>query len=129
MKDFFEPEDFCDMGFAEMDYACDQANKKLNKLIESCPVVYLNWGTSKPYNMDFNINDHSHKARLAFIEEIKKEPCKHEPNTYETSTIVEGFLPARPGYFSRTESEKCIFISPKCQHCGIELQATWSEKK
>lgn len=103
MKDLFEPEDFCDIDFAAMDYAADVANKKLNKLIESWPVVYQ-FGNSW---LPLNGTDATHKARLAFIEEIKKEPCKHEPED---------------GWF--------MLSSPtKCKHCGTQLQITWKESK
>ena len=90
--------------------------EKLNALIESAPVVYC----SKPDKENSHLWNHhkcdgygTHKAHLMFIEEIKKEPCKHE--TYEKNTFDGAF-----------------FGSPwttSCKHCGVELVATWSEKK
>lgn len=135
--DFFHASDFIGrIPSGETHAAALVANKKLNNMIESWPVVILVDSGLHPSHNKWVVDDGGHnmskfikKARLAFIEEIKKEPCKHEPNTYETSTIVEGFMPANPGFFHRSESEKCILIVPKCKHCGIELQATWSEKK
>ncbi len=114
MKNFFKPEDFEGNdnfdGFTFSDNrekASSIANEKLNAAIESWPVVYgqlpvsgFSWtGPKQWYD--------THKARLAFIEEIVKEPCKHEPigDCYVSSGVI------------------------KCQHCGVRLQATWSEKK
>jgi hypothetical protein len=107
MKDFFEVKDFIYKSTLDYDQgqvAAAIANKKLNEIIQSWPVVYgqlpvsgFSWtGPKQWYD--------THKARLAFIEEIVKEPCKHEP------TIHRGL-----GYI--------------CKNCGVELQATWSEKK
>lgn len=82
------------------------------KQIENAPVVYgvfkggvftvpdprlgLRSGTSSP---------ETHTARLVDIQEIKKEPCKHEPDWEE-----EGVG------------------RPYCKHCGCELVADWREK-
>jgi len=59
----------------------------------------------------------THKARLAFIEEIKKEPCKHEPEDIQI--------------FNASGNYRFSFGAgiSKCKYCGVELQATWSEKK
>jgi len=111
MKDFFKAKDFA-QGIGEniQQINADYANEKLNKLIESWPVVY---GSNKRPLDGWNEKSYestTHKARLAFIEEIKKEPCKHEPIQFQDD---EGNLAAN-------------FI---CRHCGVELVATWSEKK
>jgi hypothetical protein len=51
-----------------------------------------------------NVYKETHKARLAFIEPIAKEDCKHEP--------IES-----------------VMIGHICMYCGVKLQATWTEKK
>lgn len=105
MKNFFKPEDFVNCGRIYQDCA-DVANEKLDALIESWPVVYgqlpisdFNWTGPKQYH-------DTHKARLAFIEEIVKESCKHKPAHFESD-------------------DQHI----NCKYCGVELRATWSEKK
>jgi len=113
MKDFFKPEDFQGQDFFTL-YRCEEmakaANEKLNKLIESWPVVYgYSTKSVAPWSAD-RCNSDTHKARLAFVEEIVKEPCKHEPD------LLEMF-------------QKSGLQNSKCKHCGVELQATWSEKK
>lgn len=45
---------------------------------------------------------------LAFIEEIKKEPCKHEP---------------KRNFQNGAE----MLPEPKCYHCGVKLVAEWKE--
>lgn len=125
MKDFFKPEDFDDRdpgpGKAYMltrEESAQIANEKLNALIESWPVVYGK--PLRPTNPDpealkryqwseNKISGDTHTARLAFIEEIIKVPCKHEPFFEEYGGGLRG--PAQ------------------CIHCGVELQLTWSEKK
>ena len=81
----------------------------LNKLIESWPVVYASKpdGKSELWSNNETTGHDTHRAFLAFIEEIKKEPCKHEPGAYQAS----------------------LGETIRCCHCGVELQATWSEKK
>lgn len=83
-------------------------NEKLNELIESWPVVYGAIGT-KSHSWQsyppgtFIQENYTHKARLAFIEELPKEPCKHKP-----------MGPVDKKY--------------ACIHCGIELVANWTAK-
>ena len=112
MKDFFTPEDFEGThGHYQKELHeayCKIANEKLNKLIESWPVVYGNFVDSRNWTKHETSMD-THTARLAFIEEIKKEPCKHEPLELRT--------------------ERQYVWAQECKHCGVELQATWSEKK
>ena len=114
-KDYFKPEDFYKVINHNLTLSKDPAgqyasianvlyvvNEKLNKLIESWPVVW----SDNAHSWFENENPISaKKARLAFIEEIKKD-CKHEP--FNDSCV--------PNHFH-------------CKHCGVELQATWSEKK
>lgn len=110
MTNIFKPEDFDDNAGGYGPY-CEQhaelANKKLNALFESWPVVYVRPGPKMGFvasSLYLNERD-THVARLAFIEEIVKEPCKHEPD----------FL--NWGYERQ-----------KCKHCGVELVAEWKAK-
>lgn len=85
----------------------DDCILKLNALIESWPVVY---GTKDNNGQHFHENPNgnynpTHKARLAFIEEIVKE-CKHEPNVLNQKL---------GGWF--------------CKTCGVEIYAEWKEIK
>lgn len=80
-------------------------NEKLNALIELWPVVYgsldhdpaeYGWSTN-------NIKSDTHKARLAFIEEIVKKTCIHK------------------AWFVDRKHGDTIFI---CMDCGKELIPT-----
>jgi hypothetical protein len=114
-KDFAknDPEVISADKYFHNEYAAIIANEKLNALIESWPVVLQykegitsHWNTEDVFGRPDNP---THTARLAFIEEIKKE-CKHEPEIHYD------------GEFDIS----CLI--PKCKHCRVELQATWSEK-
>lgn len=113
--EFFKPDDF--KYFANQEYFKGQlytieqqasiiANQTLNKLIESSPVVVR----SKNFNWveDSHLESTSSelKARIMFIEEIKHEPCKHEPSAWDVH-----------------------WKNVLCKHCGVELQAAWTEVK
>ena len=122
MKDLFKPEDFESQTVwaphsRSLAYI---ANKKLNKLIESWPVVYGSFGenqVSRTFGQVKVLGD-THTARLAFIEEIVKEPCKHEPSrvtSFQMAVDVSG-----NEYFRHRTT---------CQYCGIELEAKWGEVK
>ena len=89
MKDLFTAEDFnscVSLLRKEANVlAAIIANEKLRKEAEKWPVVYgqqmhmenyIKWTESENSRASF-------KARLAFIEEIKKEPCKHTVISYE----------------------------------------------
>jgi len=109
VKDFFKPEDFhCFWMGKESScspaQAAEIANEKLNALILSWPLVY--WCGQEELIYREHIKGATHCARLALIEEIVKEPCKHEPAHFESG-------------------DQQI----NCKYCGVELQATWSEKK
>lgn len=114
MKEFFKPEDFerkvpwdLTAGLLRQRF-CDVANEKLNKLIESMPTVY---GKGNQWDQTDNRPDSyagcTHKARLAFIEELPKKQCEHKPKI--------------------TASHKGFLFKNTCEKCGVELQATWSE--
>lgn len=110
MKNFFKPEDFGHEGLYDTDSrASEIANKKLNALIESAPLVYC----SKPDKENSHLWSHhqtkgydTHTARLILIEEIKKECVKHEP--WEDEIVG---------------SHRII-----CKHCRVELIPEWKVK-
>lgn len=130
MKYIFEVEDFDDLYSGvniSQDYATNNlntavcaaniANAKLNALIYAAPVVYgkyneayLNFGQPQTTSL-------THKAHLMFIEELVKEPCKHEPYHSNANVILASNPPQIP---------KPIY---KCRKCGVELKAIWSEVK
>lgn len=132
MKDFFKSEDFCkdDWTAKFSDEMAKIANEKLNNFIESLPVVYgyigkisSSWHSEKPGT--YIQENYTHKARLAFIEEIVKEPCKHEPeiNLGKDGIRVSWPVPLQPNIYQE------VFVKIKCKHCGVELTAIWSEEK
>lgn len=94
--------------------AAFMANEKINKLIESCPVVY-GGDPKRNYKLwtEVKIGGDTHKARLALIEELKTEECKHEPDSFITQLGGRMVSP-----FHTT-----------CKKCGVELVAEWKEKK
>lgn len=118
MKDFFKPEDFS--GLMTNQAIAKEANEKLNKFIESCPIVYCdNEYTSWSQLKSPTFSDKK-KARLAFIEEIKKEPCKHEP--FVQVELCRNEFKETGAHFQGP------YYRAQCRHCGVELQATWTPK-
>ena len=109
-KDFAknDPEVISADKYLHNEYAAIIANEKLNKLIESWPLVYSNEGILTEYWGPTKHTFNTHKARLAFIEETKKEPCKHEPTEYV-------------GQFGDTSRNW------KCRLCGAKLVVEWKE--
>jgi hypothetical protein len=99
----------------------DHCILKLNALIESWPVAYgFKFKHGDKWALDQEKDDRSstHQCRLAFIEPIVRGPCKHEALV---TVKIAGFkTDAR--YFCN------VLEAAKCKHCGVELQATWSEK-
>jgi hypothetical protein len=133
MKNLFKKSDFnfSDIPFAQsaLDVAVNQANKKLNALIDSWPVVYSNLAPTQYGWLHHKIETHTRKARLAFIEPIIKEACKHEAEAFEFTVTTEGFLKhGAPNTFHRDKATTLVYGN-KCKHCGVDLQATWTEKK
>ena len=150
MKDFFN-QAIAD-GLNELGYSVDVPNEKgemlfgpechevctiaekLNALIESWPVVYGSHPSPYWYVeniVDFDKTKATTRARLAFIEEINKGPCNHEPNEIEITMNYEGgFYSQRLGTFDMKKLGNSKFrgVQSICKHCGVELQATWSEK-
>lgn len=91
------------------------------ELIESWPVVSgFQESEYKSWIMDSRPNSGStHKARLAFIEEIEKKPCEHEP-----LTLV--------GLPQRNFIDKSIWTEPvayQCKQCLAMIEPTgWVAK-
>lgn len=118
MRKIFKPEDFVyiwdDRAGSYQEASAKIANEKLNKLIESWPVFYCSEPDDKEnsflYVKRFKENCDTHKVYLAFIEEIPKEPCIHEPYIKYHPDAVGVY----PNY-------------SECQKCGVKLKATWSE--
>jgi len=125
MKHIFVPEDFFEVDL-EIAYPearkwiAKTANEKLNKLIESWPVVYGSNDKSPTVLFVDKPSIVTHTARLAFVEEIPKKPCKHEPLV---TVEIKGHYVSGFSYF-QNELHRA-----RCKHCGVELVATWSEKK
>jgi acetone carboxylase gamma subunit len=118
MREFFKPDDFYSDVVSQDNYAkvaARVANEKLNELIESWPELYafkdakFHDGNWSPMSKFPNKNP-THRARLAFIEKIVQEPCKHQ--------AIFAF-----------DAETGDIINCKCKHCGSELEATWKLKE
>lgn len=118
MKDFFKPEDFEDYDSYLRYNLCRDVNEKLNKLIESWPVVQGWYPSTYPqgtWTSSETVHPTStHRARLAMIEELPKPECKHNPVRFHTGNFADD-LSAEVKY--------------KCLYCNVELQATWREVK
>lgn len=123
-KEFFTKDDFEYLTLTR-ETAARNANEKLAKLIESWPVVFGTNGDSPGGWTTIRDDDEetwypdTHQARLAFIEEIKKEPCKHEP------IMTVRF----PGFDRSGTHFKSVPELIECKHCGVKLQGTWTEVK
>lgn len=98
------PDENGEMKFGPNCHEVITITEELEKLIEAAPVVY---GTNDGLSYWDNIRFGTHKARLMFIEELEKEPCKHVPMFF-------------------ADGEPSNFF--KCKHCGIELVAEWKPK-
>lgn len=124
MRDIFKPSDFYAVTFVvDAKLAADAANEKLNKLIESWPVVYFSShnaigelkGSAGLIIGNKQLGD-THKARLAFIEEIKKEPCKH---------TVASHRAGNGPWVLNTEYDGSFV----CEKCKTKLEIQWKEKE
>lgn len=113
----FKPEDFKHEMHVTYEGAANSANEKLNALIESWPVVYSYSGENDWFISRRSDGHITHKARVSFIEPIVRETCKHEPIEIENNIVIATNPPQYPPK------------KYKCRYCGVELQATWSEKK
>lgn len=104
-KDFFKPEDFEKAkGPGE---AVELANKMLHAEIEKWPIVHKDSECGGHW-LELSRRSDTHRAHLAFIEEIPKAPCLH-PNKE----------------FIRKSYDPIAW----CKDCGVELVAVWKEKK
>lgn len=117
MKDIFNQTDFFDLvDNRSIPQQCAEiSNNKLRKLIDDAPIVYGFTSDRYPsYVWDgYDSGNHSVKARVMFIEEIKK-PCKHEPPVTNDT-----------GRFGRVVN----IDYATCVHCGCELESIWQEKE
>lgn len=104
--ELFKPEDF-----DGAECYSNSANKKLQEYLESCPVAYFKYLGGKPFNLgpELNKEDDTHTARLAFIEELAKESCKHEPTFVNDGDTINWKF--------------------SCKRCGVKLEAEWKEVK
>jgi hypothetical protein len=121
MKSIFEPSDFQGIERNQQIYqmCANIANAKLKKLMETWPVVYGLSTSPELWTMQKQDMD-THRAHLAFIEELPKEPCKHEPLvSVEVAPIKRSDSP----YF------RTYPLNFTCRKCGVELLADWKENK
>jgi len=103
----------------------DKCNRKMDEIVKSWPKAY---GKEGFWDIERK-SKHTFQCHLAFIEEIKKEPCKHEPENFEFKIHAEGYLPASPGHYQVHDSKGVTMFASKCKHCGVELQAHWEIKE
>lgn len=167
MKDFFKPKDFLDTKGCQsypVETIASIANEKLNALIESWPTVYdgnsgnsffqsETWGLNRYDEKDYsaissNFTNSKRKARLAFIEEIVKDPKK--PHTLADvlndlltpDQMTEAFklgeqIASLVKIKIMSEKKPCKHEPTEwdvhwkniiCKHCGVELFAEWKTK-
>jgi len=116
----FTPEDFLvdsqEDPLSMREFMAYRANVKLAEYLKTLPRLT---GLREPeYNMWFfgqRPSDHDTHVCYSFgIEELKREPCKHEP-IVEKKRQMSSIFP---------EYEQTI---PKCKHCGVALKAEWKE--
>lgn len=114
MKNLFKPEDFESLFSLSVYDIADKANERLNSLIESWPVVKTYWNSpglphpSCKWSAIESCDSH-YQARLAFIEPIVKEDCKHEPDY-------------------RLTIDNVVIDDINCKHCRTPLKPTWTAK-
>ena len=111
---FFTPEDFDDfvkgnypLGMKTMDAIAYFANEKFQKFVDASPKAY---GNSTQFDIVSSpTSSDTHSAVIMFIEEIVKEPCKHEPkfHTLMGKKVLEFANP------------------PECRICGTKLVLHW----
>lgn len=106
MKWKFEPSDFeAALEFGSRNAAARIANAKLAEWKRDAMVVYGN--SYSGWHEKQNIHSIT-RALLIDIEELRQEPCKHEP----------GMTHSLDSYPSHETTY--------CKHCGVKLKATWS---
>lgn len=105
--DMWEPTDTLKM-------LVDAANAKLAQWRAQATVVY-----GKPEVgawTDIENKLATHRALLIDIQELPKEPCKHEPPELTPLQL----LAAKQNGFTQS--------STHCRHCGVKLRAEWKEE-
>lgn len=129
-KDFFKPEDFesyvwaWDPKHPSSERCAELANKKIAELIDSWPTVYADVPTMLMYsqakwdgNPLLHVQDlHPYTAKLAFIQELPKEPCKHK-------VAMQRYGGA--DWIIATESDGTF----TCGSCGAKVAMEWTEVK
>lgn len=127
MREMFKPEELklSYMGHLDM---CDleeiarSMNEKLNQIIESWPKVDVIKDRHGYFTATTRLmNDGTHKARLAFIEEIKKECVNHIPK-------IQSRQVASPMSDDPCAAALVLGCSIVCLNCGCELVAEWKTK-
>lgn len=110
MKPLFTPENLSieSTGYMSPTFAAKQAQQIFTEWLQSQIVVY---GYDNSMNGWYEGKDRAvtHTARLICIEELKKEPCRHDPRW--TNQI--------PGWHHGPGSEVACYI------CGVKLKARW----
>lgn len=123
MKPIFSAEDFRFLDhnnyISPAGRAATLAQEKIQKLIESWPVVI---GAPDDQEVDhwspslYNYPGATHKARLAFIEELPKKECLNHSPTVAAQNVSE----------RNPDIAYMLGCSVKCSICGAKLKATWS---
>lgn len=113
MIKLFKPEDFISITNHEVKCSVARtANAILSRELDKAPVVYGETAEEgfASYWSDSLLHQESGKKKgyLMFIEEIKKEPCKHSPYAVATQA------------FHHIDLDEV-----KCKHCGVKLKARW----
>ena len=124
-KPFFEPIDFKMDGMQTVSFvtASQIANEKLEKEIQSWVTVVqmepksnFGWYEERPHNY----HKYTRAAKLAFIENLPKKECDHEP---KVSVSIKGFDLSKATHLHQIPEQ---FY---CLKCGVELVPTsWSAK-
>lgn len=98
------------------DDAAAIANARLAEMLVSAKVVY-GWFNgdgacrfSELKVIGSDKGEATHRALLINIEEIKREPCEHEP-------------------MRSCGGPKAFYSENECKHCGVKLKAKWEESK
>lgn len=107
--------------------AAEVANARLAEMLSEAKVVY---GTSSTRGLlpdvwsksavAYGVPD-THRALLINIEELKREPCEHEPRMYYKRDANDNFVKSGSAMVRSYEHE--------CLKCGVKLKAKWEESK
>lgn len=109
MKPLFTPEMFKPIsGWMSQVIVSEYANKIFTEWLQSQVVVY-GWLDSENESGIWTTSESqgdTHTARLVCVEELKREPCRHEPS--DTSFTISP-----------------LSLSGFCNKCGVKLKAQW----